>query len=49
MPFFSTDLGQDAWTPVPQSGFRLEPNTKHGVVLPLHGDEWRRIRDRYPA
>ena len=49
VPFFGTDLDQDAWRPVPPSDFRLAPNTKHRVVLPLRGDEWQRIRSRYPA
>ncbi|WP_460573112.1 glycoside hydrolase family 43 protein [Humibacter soli] len=48
-PFFTTDLDRSAWQPIPTSEFRLEPNTKHGVVLPLRGDEWQRLQARYPA
>jgi hypothetical protein len=25
----------------------MPPNTKHGGVLPLRGDEWRRLHDVY--
>lgn len=47
VPFFTTDIAQDAWSPVPQADYSLPPNTKHGVVLPLLGDEWERVRARY--
>lgn len=48
-PFFTTDLDEASWEPIPPRDFHLEPNTKHGVVLPLRGDEWQRLRARYPA
>lgn len=44
-PFFTTDLSSDTWKPVEADRFELPPNTKHGVVLPLLGDEWQRLND----
>ncbi len=35
------------WEPIPPDQFRMPPNTKHGGVLPLRGDEWRRVRETY--
>lgn len=45
----STDLASGRWEPVPPDRFRMPPDTKHGSVLPLRGDEWRRLRDAYPV
>jgi Glycosyl hydrolases family 43. len=48
VPFFSTDLSAATWDPIEPDRFELPPNTKHGVVLPLLGDEWQRLHD-YPS
>lgn len=40
----NVDLGD--WKRIP--GFSLPENTKHGAVLPLHGDEYRALDAFYP-
>ncbi|MBF4616365.1 glycoside hydrolase family 43 protein [Curtobacterium sp. VKM Ac-1376] len=47
IPLTSDSLEQPHWAPVPPSDFRLPPNTKHGVVLPLQDDEWHRLTAAY--
>lgn len=47
--FRTTDPARGRWEPVPPQRFRMPANTKHGSVLPLRGDEWRRVRDAFPA
>jgi hypothetical protein len=46
--FRTTDLRSGRWEPVPSDQFHMPPDTKHGGVLPLRGDEWRRLREMYP-
>lgn len=43
----TTDLDSGGWQPVPE--LELPPNTKHGVVLPLHRHEYDAIEARFPA
>ncbi|GIG29161.1 glycoside hydrolase family 43 protein [Cellulomonas marina] len=45
----TTDLAGGRWEHVPADRFHLPPDTKHGGVLPLRGDEWDRLRAAYPA
>ncbi|MBO3083140.1 glycoside hydrolase family 43 protein [Cellulomonas fengjieae] len=45
----TTDLTSGRWEPIPTDTFRMPPDTKHGGVLPLCGDEWARLRAAYPA
>ncbi|WP_308467234.1 glycoside hydrolase family protein [Rathayibacter soli] len=45
VPFFSTDLSASTWDQIEANRFELPPKTKHGVVLPLLGDEWQRLHD----
>jgi hypothetical protein len=45
--FRTTDLTSGRWEPIPPDEFRMPPNTKHGGVLPLCGNEWRRLREMY--
>ncbi|WNB84561.1 glycoside hydrolase family 43 protein [Cellulomonas sp. ATA003] len=42
--FRTSDLAGGAWEPVPPERFHMPPDTKHGGVLPLRGDEWERLR-----
>lgn len=46
--FRTTDLASGRWEPVPSDRFRMPPDTKHGGVLPLVGDEWHRLLTAYP-
>lgn len=39
----TTSLSSGSWEPVPDGDFQMPENTKHGVVLPLQGDEWERL------
>ena len=39
----TTDLASGEWQPVDDADFHLPPDTKHGAVLPLVGDEWARL------
>ncbi len=41
-PFVTDDLASGRWEPV-EGSFDLPDRTKHGVVLPLRGDEWHRL------
>lgn len=41
-PFVTTDLGAGDWTPY-DGAFELPRDTKHGVVIPLQGEEWERL------
>ncbi len=41
-PFVTDDLASGRWEPA-GGGFDLPDRTKHGVVVPLRGDEWQRI------
>jgi len=41
-PFVTTDLAAGDWAPY-DGEFELPANTKHGVVMPLRGDEWKRL------
>lgn len=41
----TVDIASGEWMAVPPECFQLPPNTKHGAVLPLHDDEWRRLND----
>lgn len=43
-----TELVASEWSPVPSGEFRLPPQTKHGGVLPLQGDEWERLVAAFP-
>jgi hypothetical protein len=45
----STSLASGRWEAVPPDEFELPPATKHGVVVPLLGDEWTRLDSAYPA
>ncbi|WP_251153418.1 glycoside hydrolase family 43 protein [Cellulosimicrobium sp. Marseille-Q4280] len=47
-PFVTHDLASGRWAPVDGS-FDLPDRTKHGVVLPLYGDEWHRLAEAFPA
>jgi hypothetical protein len=42
---WTKDIDEPDWQPVPPDLFHLPPNTKHGVVMPLAGDEWQRLHD----
>ncbi|MBO3087967.1 glycoside hydrolase family 43 protein [Cellulomonas dongxiuzhuiae] len=46
--FRTTDLARGRWERIPPGRFRMPPDTKHGGVLPLVGDEWERLRAAYP-
>jgi hypothetical protein len=41
--FRTTDPAAGRWEPIPADRFHMPPNTKHGGVLPLRGDEWPRL------
>ena len=43
----TTDLTSGRWKHIPPDRFHMPSNTKHGGVLPLRGNEWRRVRDAY--
>lgn len=45
----TTDVSRGRWELIPSDRFHMPPNTKHGGVLPLLGDEWERLRAAYPA
>jgi sucrose-6-phosphate hydrolase SacC (GH32 family) len=45
--FESEDIAADSWHRVDPNAFELPPNTKHGCVLPLIGDEWQRLYDAF--
>lgn len=45
----TTDLSSGRWDLIAPERFRMPAGTKHGSVLPLVGDEWRRIRAAYSA
>jgi hypothetical protein len=47
--FTTRDLAGGRWEPIPADRFHMPPDTKHGGVLPLLGDEWARLRAAYPA
>lgn len=42
--YTSDDPLSGRWTPLDDAAFQVPPNTKHGAVLPLDEDEWRRVR-----
>lgn len=46
-PYVTDDLSSGRWEPYEES-FDLPENTKHGVVLPLVGDEWARLKRGMP-
>jgi hypothetical protein len=46
--FSTTQPTSGRWEPIPSDRFHMPPDTKHGAVLPLRGDEWRRLREAYP-
>lgn len=46
--FRTMDLTGGRWEPIPPDQFHMPSNTKHGGVLPLRGNEWRRVRETYP-
>ncbi|WP_199421987.1 glycoside hydrolase family 43 protein [Actinotalea solisilvae] len=41
--FRTTDLATGRWELLPRDRFHMPPDTKHGGVLPLRGDEWHRL------
>lgn len=45
----TTDVTHGRWEAIPREEFHMPPDTKHGGVLPLRGDEWDRLRAAYPA
>ncbi|WP_432523026.1 glycoside hydrolase family 43 protein [Kineococcus sp. SYSU DK006] len=45
----SDDPASGRWTPLPAGEFSIPPNTKHGGVLPLVGDQWQRLAEAFPA
>lgn len=45
--FSTRDLENGRWEPIPPDQFHMPPNTKHGSVLPLVRNEWRRVREAY--
>jgi hypothetical protein len=47
--FRTTDPTSGRWEAIPRDRFHMPPDTKHGGVLPLVGDEWGRLRAAYPA
>ncbi|GAA4623579.1 glycoside hydrolase family 43 protein [Cellulomonas oligotrophica] len=49
VPLRADDLASGDWRPVPREELVLPPNTKHGVVVPLVGDQWHRLAAAYPA
>jgi len=42
--YASDDPLSGRWTPLEDDEFQVPPNTKHGSVLPLSGEEWERVR-----
>ncbi|TDC72426.1 glycoside hydrolase family 43 protein [Streptomyces hainanensis] len=45
----TTDLDSGHWEPIPPDAFHMPPNTKHGAVLPLTGDQWQVLRSAFPG
>ena len=45
--YASDDPLSGRWTPLDDDAFQVPPNTKHGAVLALDEQEWRRVRAEY--
>jgi len=43
--FTTVDIESGDWVAVPPERFDVPPNTKHGAVLPLQGDEWQKLNE----
>ena len=46
-PFVTDDLASGTWAPY-EGPFELADDTKHGVVIPLQGNEWERLAEAWP-
>jgi hypothetical protein len=46
-PFVTDDLSRGNWAPY-EGPFELADDTKHGVVIPLQGNEWERLAGAWP-
>ncbi|WP_432561802.1 glycoside hydrolase family 43 protein [Kineococcus sp. SYSU DK003] len=49
LPLTTDDPLGGRWIPVPAGEYSIPPNTKHGGVLPVSEQEWRRLAAAFPA